>query len=75
MKVTSRKPKPGETVFGGGTGVLLAAFVKPQPNPKKSPEPTSEPEGGGPAELRFIPWPPRCTRLIRARIRGRVSCS
>lgn len=46
MKVTSRKPKPGETVFGGGAGVLLAGSVQPQPDPKKNdPEPTREPEG------------------------------
>ena len=44
MKVTSRKPKPGETVFGGGTGVLLGGFAKQQPDPKKNGPATREPE-------------------------------
>lgn len=44
MKVTSRKPKPGETVFGGGTGVLLGGFAKQQPDAKKNGPETREPE-------------------------------
>ena len=57
MPVTSRKPYPGETVFGGGAGVLfLGRGSKPSPEARTPKSPSSS-ETSSPAE------PTRAPRL------------